>query len=118
MESQSVLTLLEAAVLIAAMVFAARLIRRHIRDHHQNLVEWWMRAVMPRARRWLLWLSLATMVLWIIVQATAPDGARRSLSDQLQHLQQLFRKSIPSSKDAAPGNTTPDGATPPAPPTQ
>lgn len=101
--SEADLTFLEGLAVLGGMILITWMVRRHIREHHQDLVAWWMRAVVPRARRWAVWIFIATAVLWAIVHVTAPDSARDSLGRQLHH---LFATPPASDSTAPPADTT------------
>lgn len=77
---------IKALAVLAGLIFVAWLVRRHIREHHQDKVQWWMREVVPRAKQWALWIFGATMLVWVIIHATAPDDARDDLGEQIKAL--------------------------------
>lgn len=95
--SEGDLSFIKFVAFLGGIVALAWLIRRTIREHHQDKVQWWMQAVVPRAKRWVVWIFGATMLLWAIVHATAPQDARDDLTRQIK---ELFQPELESDGDA------------------
>jgi lysylphosphatidylglycerol synthetase-like protein (DUF2156 family) len=95
--SEGDVSFIKAVAIIGGLVLLAWWLRRHIREHHQDKVQWWFATVMPRAKRWAVWIFGATMLLWAVVHATAPDEARDDLSRQLE---ELFKSALEPAEDA------------------
>lgn len=95
--SEGDVSFIKAVAVIGGLVFLAWWLRRHVREHHQDTVQWWIANVVPRAKRWAVWIFGATMLLWAVVHATAPEEARDDLSRQLK---ELFESAMPSAEDA------------------
>lgn len=98
--SEADTSFIEAVAVIGGLALLAWFLRRHIREHHQDKARWWTETVVPRAKRWAVWIFGATLLLWAIVHATAPDEARDDLNQQIE---KLFKPMLEPDGKAEPG---------------
>ena len=88
---------------LAALIPAAILFRRKIKDPETPLGRWFEERFRPLWKDAVIWVSILTLVAWAAVYALAPEGDRGNLSQFLKgFLEQINPKPQPGSTAPAP----------------